>query len=52
MPCPSCGSHYLWDDNLAWGCRECPWMCVDGHVHNNVSPLDTWEEEPPEKPTP
>ena len=26
MPCPHCGSHYLWDDNLAWGCRECRWM--------------------------
>jgi hypothetical protein len=36
MPCPKCGSHDLWDDNLAWGCLTCHWMSVDGTVRNNV----------------
>lgn len=47
MPCPNCGSNSLWDDNLAWGCRECAWMCVDGRIRNLDPSQDTFAQEPP-----
>lgn len=44
MPCPSCGSHDLWDDNLAWGCNKCSWFTT-GAVHNQISPHDRFNDE-------
>lgn len=43
MPCPKCGSHRLWDDNLAWGCRDCPWFTT-GEVRNKIVPADHFED--------
>lgn len=39
MPCPNCGSHNLWDDNLAWGCHDCPWFTT-GDVRNSDASHD------------
>ena len=41
MPCPSCNSHDLWDDNLAWGCNKCKFFTT-GNVVNNYSDNDTF----------
>ena len=44
MACPKCGSHNLWDDNLSWGCNDCPFMSVAGSgpmIVNKYDPNDT-----------
>lgn len=45
MPCPTCGSNDLWDDNLAWGCNRCPWFTT-GSVQNTYSRYDTFRDPP------
>lgn len=43
MPCPSCGSNDLWDDNLAWGCMRCDWFTT-GNVQNTGSKYDRFHQ--------
>lgn len=53
MPCPNCGSHDLWDDNLTWGCNRCHWVSINGRVRNVAHWRDTingeenWPGKPP-----
>ena len=47
MPCPSCHSHDLWDDQMAWGCNSCGWMTMGG-VKNDISPRDQFRVPQPE----
>lgn len=51
MPCPNCGSHNLWDDNLAWGCFDCPWFTT-GNVQNAPDSRDRFNEPQPTKAKP
>ncbi len=39
MPCPKCHSHYLWDDNLAWGCLACGFFTT-GDIRNSDASRD------------
>lgn len=42
MPCPRCGTHNLWDDNLWWGCygKDCGFM--SDRIHNTSDRLDSF----------
>jgi len=51
MPCPNCGSNNLWDDNLAWGCFDCPWFTTGG-VQNVADSRDRFNEQQPSKAKP
>ena len=49
MPCPSCGSHDLWDDdyNPIWGCNKCHWF---GDQRNAYSERDKFNCLPASEP--
>lgn len=44
MPCPRCHSNKLWDDNLAWGCCDCPWFST-GDVRNTSDSRDYFPQD-------
>lgn len=44
MPCPNCGSHELWDDNLAWGCYDCEFFSTGDICNRGDTSLDRFNE--------
>lgn len=44
MPCPTCTSSNLWDDNMWWGCYNCGWT-NGGNVRNEVSRNDRFTSQ-------